>query len=844
MIYTFYSFKGGVGRSMALANIAELLYARGLKVLMVDFDLEAPGLERYFNVPKAVTRPREVLTRRGVIDMLLSYAELNSLAQFGQAAEARAAGPRAGSGAFRRPAEPLGQFVVPVYEKNALGGELSLIPAGRRDGDEFTEYARRIRSFDWDDFYESLDGEDFFEWLRGEMEAFADVVLIDSRTGVSEMSGACTYLLADTVVMFVAPNQQNLDGTATMAESLSNPELIEQRGRPLSLLFVPSRVEHVELRLFDDFAKRFKKMFGGANFGARPAEGASFDDLKLIYIPYFSYMEKVAVREPESAGAADMIKAYEKIASTLALMEPEDGHLRKTFHPSTAERRARIFISYRRGEPDESIARELHAELSKSHDVFFDQTLPVGAVWARDIREEMGRADFFVTLISPAAVNSEVFLSEVELAHGLASSSGGRPAILPVRVDYSAPLPYPLSAYLNHIQHAYWSKPADTPRLAEDLLNAISGGGASGRSQAADAATQHARDLPLSVPPFDTPQPERLESSEGVVDLQSPFYVTRPADSTALAAITRQGVTITIKGPEQMGKSSLLFRTVDAAARAGKKVAFIDFQIIEKKVLKDAEFFLREFCQLISNELGLEDQDDTYWRVPLSFGQRCTRYMSQHVLERSGQPIVLAMDEVDVLFDSPFRADFFGMLRSWHNSRGLSPLWKQLDLLLVTSTEPYQFIDNMNQSPFNVGEVLELEDFTAEQVADLNRRHGSPLQPSEVTLLTDLLGGHPYLVRRALYLLASRTMNTDQFFTQAAHEHGPFGAHLRRHLMRLNGREDLVAALLEVITKHTCSDERLFHRLRGAGLVRREDAQRVLPRCALYADYFKERLDV
>jgi Mrp family chromosome partitioning ATPase len=80
VIYTFYSFKGGVGRSMALANVAELFYKRGLRVLMVDFDLEAPGLERYFNTPDVASPPEQVFRSRGVIDLLCSYQEMRKLA--------------------------------------------------------------------------------------------------------------------------------------------------------------------------------------------------------------------------------------------------------------------------------------------------------------------------------------------------------------------------------------------------------------------------------------------------------------------------------------------------------------------------------------------------------------------------------------------------------------------------------------------------------------------------------------------------------------------------------------------------------------------------------------------
>ena len=77
-------------------------------------------------------------------------------------------------------------------------------------------------------------------------------------------------------------------------------------------------------------------------------------------------------------------------------------------------------------------------------------------------------------------------------------------------------------------------------------------------------------------------------------------------------------------------------------------------------------------------------------------------------------------------FDPGFRSDFFGMLRSWHNKRAMSKLWRRFSQVLVISTEPYELIEDLNQSPFNVGQTLRLQDFTLAQVAELNGRHGSP----------------------------------------------------------------------------------------------------------------------
>jgi hypothetical protein len=509
---------------------------------------------------------------------------------------------------------------------------------------------------------------------------------------------------------------------------------------------------------------------------------------------------------------------------------------------SPASRRARIFISYKRSvAPDEPVATAIYQALKEQHDVFIDQTLLVGSHWAQRIEEELRRADFLITFLSEHSVNSEMVQGEIETAWRLSKESNGRPVILPVRLAYREPFQYPLSAWLNPINWASWSSEADTPRLLDELSRAITGERLleSGQPQN-PASPARAEELPQPRP---SAQPLALDLPEGTIDTESKFYVQRATDAIAAEAIKRQGVTITIKGPRQMGKSSLLIRTIDAAARAGKRVAFLDFQLFDKTALGSADVFFRQFCSWISDVLELEDRTEEYWAAPLGNSQRCARYVGRYLLRELGGPLVLAMDEVESIFEADFRTDFFSMLRSWHNSRATTPSWKQLDLALVTSTEPYQLIENLNQSPFNVGEVIEMSDFTAEQVAELNRRHRSPFSAAEEKQLMALLSGHPYLTRRALYLTASGRIAAPDLFAQATGDRGPFGDHLRYHLFRLNNKEELIRGLQQVIRDHRCQNEEVFFRLRGAGLVRREGHDE-LPRCQLYADYFREYLHV
>lgn len=505
------------------------------------------------------------------------------------------------------------------------------------------------------------------------------------------------------------------------------------------------------------------------------------------------------------------------------------------------ESQATIFISYKRDVcPDEAIALEIYRTLGQQYKVSIDQSMLVGTQWVQWIDQRLRESDFLIVLLSQASVTSEMVMQEIEKACKL-NYQQNRPRILPVRLNYREPFQYPLSEYLNGINWALWKDEQDTPSLIAALKQAIEGGALPINSDAAKAELLEPSPTPQLPKP--TPQAQPLELPEGTMDPESNFYIERGSDAIALETIRKQGVTIPIKGPRQMGKSSLLIRVMKAAREAQKKVVFLDFQFFDRAALTDPDLFYRRLCQWLTIKLKLPDQVEEWWQLYGSMGNplACTFYMQDYLLTELDGALVLAMDEVESTFGTTFRSDFFAMLRGWHNSRATEPIWKQLDLVLVTSTEPYQLIEDLNQSPFNVGQVVELTDFTLEQVADLNQRHGTPLTPLQLQDLMGLLDGHPYLVRRSLYLVASNRMTFNQLLQDRCLEKGPFGDHLRYHLSRIYDQENLVNCLLQAFRTQSCPDERVFFRLRGAGLVRRE-GQRVMPRCRLYAEYFQEHL--
>lgn len=317
MFVTFYSYKGGVGRSMALANVADILARRGLAVLMVDFDLEAPGLEQYFQINQASARRNE-----GLLDLLVGYKRSMSVAstEDGETAE------------FRRVAS----FIVPVYEKLPGGGRLDLMPAGRREGPgQLEEYAFKLRTFDWQDFYFNWEGELFFEWLRGALVPSADgsgaatdgydLVLVDSRTGVTEMGGICAYQLADSIVMLCAANHQNVQGTVNVAADFQSPRVVALRhNRPLSLVVVPARVEQRDPELLEQFMRRFEKEFGGAFPHSLLERGLGFRELTIPYEPQYAFEERVLSIPGRSDTRGTIAKAFHRLADAITLLASPD----------------------------------------------------------------------------------------------------------------------------------------------------------------------------------------------------------------------------------------------------------------------------------------------------------------------------------------------------------------------------------------------------------------------------------------------------------------------------------------------------------------------------------------
>ena len=245
-VTTFYSFKGGVGRTMALVNAAVELARRGRRVLTVDFDLEAPGLDTFDIFPSKNRIP-------GIIDFVREYLVS------GQAPE-------------------VGKFVVKSPDFGDSGGGLWVMPSGAQK----ETYAADFSQIDWGELYEKRDGYLLFEDLKVQWEHVIrpDYVLIDSRTGHTDTGGICTRQLPDAVAIFFFPNEQNLRGLTKVVRDIRS-ETSEARKKKIDLHFVMSNVPDLddEDKILESKIDAFQNHLG---FRREPMVVHRYDSLSLL----------------------------------------------------------------------------------------------------------------------------------------------------------------------------------------------------------------------------------------------------------------------------------------------------------------------------------------------------------------------------------------------------------------------------------------------------------------------------------------------------------------------------------------------------------------------------------
>jgi cellulose biosynthesis protein BcsQ len=356
-IVTFYSYKGGTGRSMALANIAWLLASSGRRVLVVDWDLEAPGLQRYFH---PFMHDPQLRSTRGVMDLIWDFSA------------AALSPPTFGIEDWITRISSITAYAESLNWEFPGSGTIDFVCSGRHDA----AYSRRLSAFDWTAFYEERGGADFLDATAESMRESYDWVLIDSRTGLSDTAGICTLHLPDIVVNCFTLSTQSIEGAAAVTRSIID----SGRDREIRILPVPMRVEDSERAKLERGRDAARTALDSCLRGMdRDERDRYWGDVEIPYKPYYSFEEILAVFGDRSHQEGTLLAAYERLTSRLT--EGEVGEL-----PAQDEQQRRRHLAQFERQQDEvpPQVRVSHAARDRN--------------WADWIARELAAVGFTVTL--------------------------------------------------------------------------------------------------------------------------------------------------------------------------------------------------------------------------------------------------------------------------------------------------------------------------------------------------------------------------------------------------------------------------------------------------------------
>lgn len=451
-IFTFYSYKGGSGRSMALANIASLL-AKDSSVLMIDWDLEAPGLHRFFS---KFIKPKKrffLETQNGVIDLFIAMKV---------ACEKKTLGKDIPD-SFFDDLEFSSKYVLPTTVKN-----LYLMTAGKFD----KQYSTRVNTFDWERLFNKN------PWLIPEFADYLstkfDYILIDSRTGFTDTSSVCTALMPEKLVLVFTPNNQSISGVVELAEKVVRYRRNSNDIRPLSIFPLVSRVENAEQELQADWRFGNKKenitgyQVSFENVIKKTYElddcdlTEYFDEIQIQYVPKYSYGEEIAVLTDRSDTRLSLARSYESLKRVLIRFDSPWEYQKNNVVELSAKigigsniyiggdavtvkgdrsdggtKKLRVFLVH--GSTDKESARELYEKLKR--DGFSpwldEQELLPGQDWDFEIYKAVKEAHVVLVLLSSQSVSKEGYVQkEIRYTLDLAlEKPKGTTFIIPMRLD-------------------------------------------------------------------------------------------------------------------------------------------------------------------------------------------------------------------------------------------------------------------------------------------------------------------------------------------------------------------------------------------------------------------------
>jgi cellulose biosynthesis protein BcsQ len=328
-IITFYSYKGGTGRTMSLANVACILAEqpemKGKGVLMIDWDLEAPGLHRFFQdrLAKKIS-PTEFRSMPGLIDLFYEFNKRTDiyLSRSKQISREKISGTSEELAHKVIGDVDLNRYLIPTAIKN-----LTLLKAGRFYGKNIDKYPEKVNKFNWEGLYNKSP-----QLMRVFAETLAkeyDYVLVDSRTGISDISNVCTALLPEKLVIVFTPNQQSLNGALEVVRRATEYRRESFDLRPLTVFPLVSRIDVAQPDLRHDwrygdkqlqiagYQNEFKNLFSEIYEDENIDLQDYFNEVQIQHIPRYAYGEQIAVLIEKNEDVFSLKRRYRKFAERL-----------------------------------------------------------------------------------------------------------------------------------------------------------------------------------------------------------------------------------------------------------------------------------------------------------------------------------------------------------------------------------------------------------------------------------------------------------------------------------------------------------------------------------------------
>ncbi|MEG4499881.1 AAA-like domain-containing protein [Microcoleus sp. F10-C6] len=330
-----------------------------------------------------------------------------------------------------------------------------------------------------------------------------------------------------------------------------------------------------------------------------------------------------------------------------------------------------------------------------------------------------------------------------------------------------------------------------------------------------------------------------LESPEGQVPLVSCIYIERQnIEQICYQEILQPRAFIRIFAPRKMGKTSLIARILDYGSSQNYYTVRLSLYRAGTQVFASSDRFLRWFCTNVTQQLGLASRLNDYWDEDMGALINSTIYFQGYLLKEISNPIVLALDGVDQLFEYPeLASDFFALLRSWYEETKDISVWQKLRVVMAHAVEVYIALPT-HRSPFNVGLAIELPNFNQEQVQDLAKRHGFQLTNPELDRFLKLTGGFPYLIRLALYQSARLKIPVQTLMQNATRDTGIYQQHLQYQLLNLQQHPQLADAFQKVLMAPIHLKIEVAFKLKSLGLVHLVENQAIVS-CELYRELLR-----